>query len=61
MCIYYAPIANMNVWACYPTRAHKNGQLDRVRAFNYVKIETGRNFLPVVKIVTRTVQAGQAV
>ena len=29
----------------------------RVRVCNYVKIETGRNFLPVLKIVTRTVQA----
>ena len=29
----------------------------RVRACNYVKIETGRNFLPVLKIVTHTAQA----
>ena len=29
----------------------------RVRACNYVKIETGWNFLPVLKIVTRTAQA----
>ena len=29
----------------------------RIRACNYVKIETGRNFLPVLKIVTHTVQA----
>ena len=29
----------------------------RVKACNYVKIETGRNFPPVLKIVTRTVQA----
>ena len=28
----------------------------RVRACNYVKIETGRNFPPVLKIVTRTAQ-----
>ena len=35
-------------------RAHKNG---RVRACNYIKIKTGRNFLPVLKIVTCTVQA----
>ena len=28
-----------------------------VRACNYVKIETGRNFLPVLKIVTHTAQA----
>ena len=31
----------------------------RVRACNYVKIETGRNFPPVLKIVTRTAQAGK--
>ena len=29
----------------------------RVRACNYIKVETGRNFLPVLKIVTRTAQA----
>ena len=29
----------------------------RVRVCNYVKIETGRNFPPVLKIVTHTVQA----
>ena len=28
----------------------------RVRACNYVKIKTGRNFPPVLKIVTRTAQ-----
>ena len=28
-----------------------------VRACNYVKIETGRNFPPALKIVTYTVQA----
>ena len=32
-------------------------QVTRVRACNYVKITTGRNFPPVLKIVTRTVQA----
>ena len=34
----------------YTTRAHKNRRL--VRACSYVKIETGRNFLPILKIVT---------
>ena len=29
----------------------------RVRAYNYVKIETRQNFPPVLKIVTRTAQA----
>ena len=29
----------------------------RVRACNYVKIKTGRNFQPILKIVTRTAQA----
>ena len=29
----------------------------RVRACNYVKIEAGRNFPPILKIVTCTVQA----
>ena len=29
----------------------------RVRVCNYVKIETGQNFPPVLKIVTRTAQA----
>ena len=29
----------------------------RVRACNYVKIETGQNFSPILKIVTRTAQA----
>ena len=33
------------------------GWRTRVRACNYVKIATGRNFLPVLKIVTCTVQA----
>ena len=33
----------------------------RVRACNYVKIETGRDFPPVLKIVTRTAQAAQNV
>jgi len=33
----------------------------RVRACNYVKIETGRNFPPVLKIVTRTAQAAKNV
>ena len=28
-----------------------------VRVCNYIKIETGRNFLPVLKIVTHTAQA----
>ena len=37
-------------------RVHKE-QVTRVRACNYVKIETGQNFPPVLKIVTRTVQA----
>ena len=32
-------------------------QATRVRACNYVKIETGRNFPPVLKIVTHTAQA----
>ena len=31
-------------------------QATRVRACNYIKIETGRNFPPVLKVVTRTVQ-----
>ena len=30
--------------------------MTRVRACNYVKIETGRNFPPVLQIVTRTEQ-----
>ena len=34
----------------YTTRAHKNRRL--VRACNYVKIESGRNFPPILKIVT---------
>ena len=34
--------------------AHKNGL---VRVCNYIKIKTGRNFPPVIKIVTCTVQA----
>ena len=29
----------------------------RVRVCNYVKIETGQNFPPVLKIVTQTAQA----
>ena len=37
-------------------RVHKNNATG-VRACNYIKIETGRNFPPVLKIVTRTVQA----
>ena len=32
-------------------------QMGRVRACNYVKIEAGQNFPPVLKIVTQTVQA----
>jgi len=32
-------------------------QATRVRACNYRKIETGRNFPPVLKIVTHTAQA----
>jgi len=39
------------------TRAHKKGRLKYVRVCNYVKIETGRNFPPVLKIVTHTPQA----
>ena len=31
--------------------------MTRVRAYNYGKIETGQNFPPVLKIVTRTAQA----
>ena len=31
--------------------------MTRVRPCNYIKIETGRNFPPVLKIVTRTAQA----
>ena len=31
--------------------------MTRVRACNYVKIEIGQNFPPVLKIVTRTAQA----
>ena len=41
---------------CIPSRAHKNGRL-RVRACNYIKIKTGRNFPPVLKLATRTAQA----
>ena len=37
-------------------RVHKNNTTG-VRACNYIKIETGQNFPPVLKIVTRTVQA----
>ena len=32
-------------------------QVTRVRACNYIKIEDGWNFPPVLEIVTRTVQA----
>ena len=35
--------------------------MTRVRACNYVKIETGQNFPPVLKIVTRTAQAAKNV
>ena len=38
------------------SRAHKEWAT-RVRACNYVKIATGWNFPPVLKIVTRTAQA----
>ena len=37
--------------------AHKNRRLEWEHVTMYVKIETGQNFLPVLKIVTRTVQA----
>ena len=36
---------------------HMRTGATRVRACNYVKIETGRNFPPILKIVTRTAQA----
>ena len=32
-------------------------QAARVRACNYIKFETGRNFPPVIKIVTHTAHA----
>jgi len=32
-------------------------RVTRVRACNYVKIATGRNFPPVLKIVTHTAKA----
>ena len=35
--------------------AHKK-QAARVRVCNYMKFETGRNLLPVLKTVTRTAQ-----
>ena len=42
------------VAARYTTpRAHKNRRA-RVRACNYIKFETSRNLLPVLKIATRT-------
>ena len=38
------------------SRAHKK-RATRVRAYNYIKVATRRNFLPVLKIVTCTAQA----
>ena len=40
----------------HPTRAHKNRRLEKERV-TCVKIETGRNFPPILKIVARTAQA----
>ena len=47
---------------CEPVASEEHKKrATRVRACIYVNIETGQNFLPVLKIVTSTMQATQNV
>ena len=63
-CSYHVTVPSLlhgvlELYICTVKSAYERAT--RVRACNYVKIETGWNFLPVLKIVTHTVQAAKNV